>query len=274
MKLGGSLRRSRGGRERLSRVGELAEASRRYLVAQFGHPRFLAGVGLLAVLGFGGGFLISTNVLFPAPPPPGDLSRVPDLSGRTMADASGLLLELGLSVQSVDSLRHPFLPEGSIVGQSPLPGQLALVGDTLRVALSQGPETRAVPNVVRLRADRAEMVLEATGFQVTVDSVESGRPRGTVVAMTPDAGTEATVPHGILLTVSRGPPMVEMPLLLGLRQEEAILVLDSLGLNATDIQTRFRFGRDQGLVVEQEPAATTLVERGGAVRLVVGRRGG
>jgi len=103
--------------------------------------------------------------------------------------------------------------------------------------------------------------------------VESGRPRGTVVAMTPDAGTEATVPHGILLTVSRGPPMVEMPLLLGLRQEEALLVLDSLGLNATDIQTRFRFGRDQGLVVEQEPPATTLVERGGAVRLVVGRRG-
>jgi beta-lactam-binding protein with PASTA domain len=67
--------------------------------------------------------------------------------------------------------------------------------------------------------------------------------------------------------------MVEMPLLLGLQEEEAILVLDSLGLTVSDVQTRFRFGRDQGLVVEQEPPATTLVERGSAVRLVVGRRG-
>jgi len=66
--------------------------------------------------------------------------------------------------------------------------------------------------------------------------------------------------------------MVEMPLLLGLREEEAVGILDSLGLALSEVETRFRFGRDQGLVVEQEPPATTLVERGSAVRLVVGRR--
>ncbi len=273
MKLGGALRRSRGGRGRVNWAGSKGAALGRYLVSQFGHRNFLIGVGLLAGFGFGGGYLISTSVLFPAPPPPGDLTRVPDLSGQRVEDASSLLAELGLSIHPVDSLRHPSFSEGTIVGQSPLPGQLVLVGDTLQVSLSLGPETRSVPDVVRLRADRARMVLEATGFQVTVDSVESGRPRGTVIFMSPEPGTEATVPRGVFLTVSRGPPMVEMPLLLGLQEEEALLVLDSLGLTVSDIQSRFRFGRDQGLVVEQEPPAATLVERGSAVRLVVGRRG-
>lgn len=274
MKLGGSLRRSRGGREKSSLGDGRLAVFGRYLAAQFGHPRFLIGTAIVALVGLGGGFLVSTNLLFPAPPPPGDLSPVPDLSGRTVAEASSMLFELGLSLQPVDSLRHPSLAEGAIVGQSPLPGQSALVGDTLRVAISLGPEKRAVPDVVSLRADRAQMVLEATGFKVTVDSVSSGAPRGTVVFMSPEPGTEATVPQGVFLSVSRGPPMVEMPLLLGLQEEEALLVLDSLGLNVSDIQTRFRFGRDQGLVVEQEPPATTRVERGTAVRLVVGRRGG
>jgi serine/threonine-protein kinase len=199
---------------------------------------------------------------------------VPDLSGETLSGASGIVSPLGLFLEVVDSLRHPSASEGIIVGQSPLPGQLSLVGDTIRVALSLGPEERPVPDVTRLRADRARTVLEATGFLVVVDSVESELPRGSVIAMEPEAGTEARIPQGILLSVSLGPPMVEMPLLLGMREEQAAAILDSLGLSLAEVGTRFRFGRDQGLVVEQEPPAATLVERGSAVRLVVGRRGG
>ena len=171
-------------------------------------------------------------------------------------------------------LPTPTIPEGIILGQSPLSGQLSLVGDTVRVAVSLGSEERPVPDVMRLRADRAQIVLEATGFEVVVDSVESEFPRGSVVAMDPEAGTEATVPREVILIVSMGPPMVEMPLLLGLQEEQAIEVVDSMGLGVAEVETRFRFGRDQGLVVEQEPPASTLVERGAAVRLVVGRRGG
>jgi serine/threonine-protein kinase len=274
MKLGGSLRRSRKGVKWTVRSGKSAAGFTGYLQSQFGNRRFLAGVGLLAALGFVGGYLFSTHILFPAPPPPGDVARVPDLSGVDVTEASGTLSELGLVVAPLDSVRHPTVPEGTIIGQSPLPGQLAGVGDTVRVAVSLGPEQRPVPDVMRLRGDRAQTVLEASGFQVLVDSVESEIPRGRVLTMEPEAGTETTVPREILLTVSMGPPMVEMPLLLGLQEEEAIAVLDSLGLTLLEVETRFRFGRDQGLVVMQEPSAETLVERGSAVRLVVGRRGG
>ncbi|MBT8395731.1 MAG: PASTA domain-containing protein, partial [Gemmatimonadetes bacterium] len=70
-----------------------------------------------------------------------------------------------------------------------------------------------------------------------------------------------------------GPPEFQMPRLIGLSEEDALAVLDSLGLVVGEVETRFRFGRDQGMVVEQEPPARSMVQEGATVRLVVGRRG-
>lgn len=237
-------------------------------------PRTLGLLGILAVVGFAGGYIISTRVVYPPPPPPGDLSMVPDLTGETPIAAADTLGTVGLALGSIDSLNHPLVPAGLILGQSPLPGQLSLVGDTVRIALSTGPEQRPVPDVLRLRGDRARMVLETSGFVVSVDSVQSDDPRGGVVSMTPEPGTEATIPMDVRLSVSMGPPEFEMPLLLGLPEEEARAACESLGLEVGDVEIRFRFGRDQGLVVEQEPPARTLIQKGSMVRLVVGRRGG
>lgn len=98
-------------------------------------------------------------------------------------------------------------------------------------------------------------------------------PGGGVVDMEPEAGTAATIPMEVHISVSVGPPEFEMPLLLGLPEEQARSVLDSLGLLLRDVETRFRFGRDQGMVVEQEPPSGTKVQEGSEVLLVVGRRG-
>jgi beta-lactam-binding protein with PASTA domain len=280
MKLGSSIRRRRqGGWKAFSWKGILpgklwkgsGEARNRW--AFLADARTLWMLGILAVVGFAGGYLFSTQVVYPLPPPPGDLSSIPNLTGELPADAADTLAVRGLFLGSVDSLNHPTVPAGRIVGQSPLPGQLSLVGDSIRIALSTGPEQRPVPDVLRLHLDWAQTVLETSGFVVVVDSVESDGPRGGVVSMTPEPGTEATIPMEVRLSVSRGPPEFEMPLLLGLPEEEALSLLDSLGLLVGEVETRFRFGRDQGLIVEQEPPAATLVQEGAAVRLVVGRRG-
>jgi serine/threonine-protein kinase len=236
-------------------------------------PRGLAALLILAIVGFGGGYLISTKVLYPLPPPPGDLKPVPDLTGERPEDLVDTLSALGLVLGSIDSLAHPSVQAGAIVGQSPLPGQLYVAGDTVRIALSTGPERRPVPDVLRLQGEWARTILETSGFVVTVDSVESEDPRGNVVEMLPEAGTAATIPMEVRISLSMGPPEFEMPLLLGLPEEQARSILDSLGLLLVDVETRFRFGRDQGLVVEQEPPSGTRVQEGSDVRLVVGRRG-
>ena len=236
-------------------------------------PRTLGMLAILSLAGFGGGYFFSTRVVYPVPPPTGDLFSVPNLAGEGPEAAADTLAALGLFLGSIDSLNHPSVPAGRILGQSPLPGQLSLQGDTVRIALSTGPERRPVPDLLRLNSGRARTVLETSGFVVLVDSVRSDAPRGEVLSMTPEPGTEATIPMEVRLSVSMGPPQFEMPLLLGLPEEEALALLDSLGLVVREVETRFRFGRDQGMVVEQEPPATSLVQEGDVVRLVVGRRG-
>ena len=64
-----------------------------------------------------------------------------------------------------------------------------------------------------------------------------------------------------------------MPALAGLAEEEALVLLDSLGLMVGEIETRFRFGFNQGEVLEHFPPPDSLVAEGTEVRLVIGRRG-
>ncbi len=190
--------------------------------------------------------------------------------GRLSYDAAvALLSDSGLVAGEVDSVRHPSVASGIVIGQSPLPGQSALPGATVRMMVSLGPEVRPVPDVTRLRGDRALTVLEASGFSVLVDSVESLEPSGRVIGMEPEPGMELSLPSEVVLRVSLGPPPFPMPDLVGTPEEDALALLDSLGLVLSETETRLslRFG---GLVVDQEPQADSLVELGSAVRLVVG----
>ena len=237
--------------------------------------RFLRLVGLaflMVLLGGGSGYLFATRVLFPVPQVAEDLVEVPDLSGMGTGQAREALESAGLVLAGLDSIRHPSIEEGRVLGQSPLAGQMALPGGEVLLTVSQGVERRPLPDVTGLQAERAVSLLEATGFSVTVDTVESGEPAGTILVQEPAAGTPVMVAGSIRLQVSEGPPSVEMPDFTGLPEEEAVARIRELGLEVAEIRTTFRFGRDRGLVVEQEPAPGLQVDRGAQVTLVVGRR--
>ena len=271
MRLGESLQKRRG---RVGKSGGGRSTSRRGgggAAPRAGRGRLAS---LVALVGFGGGYLIATRALFPAPPPPGDLLEVPGIQGLALARARERLDGAGLVLGAITGLRHHDLDSGVVVGQGPLPGQLAAPGDPVRVTVSLGPLLQEVPDVARLRGDRALRVLEATGFQVTVDSTSAELPAGRVVAVTPEAGTVLPVPGEVRVTVSRGPPLVAMPDLLGMPEQRAVDSLAALGLTVSEVDTVFRFGRYQGLVVDQAPLADSLLPRGADVRLSVGRQGG
>ena len=70
---------------------------------------------------------------------------------------------------------------------------------------------------------------------------------------------------------SASPPLVPTPLLLGMEQADAEILLDSLAFELAEIEYGVRFGRDRGRVVEQSPPPDSLVSPGSRVTLVVGR---
>lgn len=274
MNLGSSIRRRRGGSGGKRKGSGPGGLDSLWQALRVGAGRsLLIALGVL-LLGSSGGYLYATQVVFPR----AELAEqvfhpVPDLRDMTIEEAERALAPLDLALGEVDSIRHPEVPSGLILGQTPLPTQLGTPGRAVDVTLSLGPERRPVPDVSRLQADRAVTVLQTTGFEVEVDSIEAPVSAGRVVETDPPAGEEVTLPSDIRLTVSLGPPLVELPDLVGMQEERAVEVLDSLGLEVGEVDTAFRFGFDQGEVLEQRPEAGEEIPEGSRVHLVVGRRG-
>ena len=229
-------------------------------------------LGGVMVFGFGFSYLVTTRLLFPMPPLPGDLFEVPDVRGLERSAALDMIERAGVQAAVTDSFRHPTALSGEVLGQTPLAGQLSTATNTVALTVSLGPVRRPVPDVVRLGLNSARTVLEASGFTVVVDTLEAQLPPGLIVEVLPEAGTEVDLPMEVRIAVSTGPPLVPMPLLLGIEQESAEILLDSLGFELMEVEDCFRFGRDQGRVVGQSPPPDSLVRPGSGVRLFVGSR--
>ena len=130
MRLGSSLKRKRGGSGKgsgesaASGGGRRARRSRR----AGGMPDFpLAFAGRLVAVSVAGalmGYLAATQILFPAPPPPAELTPVPDLRAQALGAATDAVESAGLALGVVEYLSHPRVDSGAVLGQSPLPGQL------------------------------------------------------------------------------------------------------------------------------------------------------
>lgn len=275
MRLGNSIRRRRSKKPAARKKKSGGGARRRKTGGGFSLPSgTFVRAGIIGVVGGLLGYVVATQIIFPAPSAPDDLRDVPALAGLTEGAAVSAVSDAGLAPGRIQHIHHPRVDSGRVMGQAPLAGQLAIPGDSVWLTVSLGPERRRVPDVARLRGDRATALLEAAGFDVAVDSAESPLPRGRIIEVMPAQGTQLALPGTVRLTMSVGPRLVLMPSLLGMAQEAATDSLTALGLTVAEVEEIFRFGRDQGRVVGQDPAEGIELERGSAIRLVVGRRGG
>lgn len=225
----------------------------------------IAGGGLAC------GYLVATVFFFRPPPSPPALQGVPDLRGHPFAVAMAELADSGLTASRVDSVFHPAVPSGVVIGQSPLPGRTALPRAAVRMTVSMGPDVRPVPDVTRLPGVRAAALLAESGFVVAVDTLESMSPAGRVISIEPGPGTPVNIPASVRMAVSLGPPTIPMPVLSGRSEQAAVNLLRALGLAVSRIEYRYSI-LNVNVVFGQYPAPNTEVEQGAEVQLIVGRR--
>jgi hypothetical protein len=132
--------------------------------------------------------------------------------------------------------------------------------------VSLGHEPVAVPDVTGQTPEQAVANLEALGFDV--QKGEDGRSAavdvGEVMAVTPGPG-DGPVGYGstVTITVSVGVPLVTVPDVSGMKEEEAVAALQAVGLKVD--ATKF-FGNK---VRQQQPAAGETVEQGTTVKILV-----
>jgi serine/threonine-protein kinase len=130
------------------------------------------------------------------------------------------------------------------------------------------PEQVTVPNVVGQPIDAAEAALKAEGFEVTRVAETSDQPPDTVIKQDPGANTKADEGSTVTLTFSSGPEQVAVPDVVGKDQTEASRLLTEAGLvpNAVPVESD---EVDEGLVVSQNPPATTQVAKNSQVTIEV-----
>jgi beta-lactam-binding protein with PASTA domain len=158
--------------------------------------------------------------------------NMPNLVGKNVAEANGLLRTRGLVLRVADRI-YSELPINVVVRQSPPPGMLMKVSQQAHVVLSLGQRQLQIPLLEgnSLRASRIELL--RAGLQVgEVSGITTpDEPADTVMLQTPRPGAGAATPRVDVL-VSAGPRDVAyvMPHLVGLNEIDAQHRLDVAGL--------------------------------------------
>ncbi len=230
----------------------------------------LIGLLVLALLALGGWLLLG-DVL-------GAEVRVPDVAGESRDEARSSLSRLGLEPRAGDRVSSDEFAVDEVVGTDPEAGARVAEGSVVRLEVSSGPPTVAVPEVEGLSQDDARATLEGAGLGVDqiVETPSDDFDQGVAVDTDPGAGTDVEKGAGVTLVVSSGPETFAVPRVVGAGEDQARAALES----ACDDQPPCVFVQlsrafdDQyakGVVLAQEPAGGTQVEVGSTVGIVVSR---
>jgi eukaryotic-like serine/threonine-protein kinase len=134
--------------------------------------------------------------------------------------------------------------------------------------LGGGAEVR-VPKVIGLRESQARDELEEAGLTAEVERRNSRDPSGTVIDQDPAADERVEEGSAVQLIVSRGPRQVAVPSLEGLTEEDAAAELDDANLRLGDVTEEPSDEVEEGLVIDQDPAAEERVDVRSEVNIVV-----
>lgn len=203
------------------------------------------------------------------------LSRVPDLTNRTLVEAAEIGAQQEYVVVSTGEKFATGVDAGHVVYQVPPPGAYLAGGDTLRVLLSAGPERVRIPDMSGLDPETARSILRRLGMEITPDRNETSdvHDLGTVIRTVPARGAPLNRGTAVTLVVSGGGMEVAMPDVMGLSLTAARESLEGVGLVVGEIA-----GVQEGepgstgsvVVVGQDPQARDRLRAGSAVRLQLG----
>ena len=172
--------------------------------------------------------------------------------------------ESGFTLGQLLEVNDENIPRGFIISQNPVAGTKMSPGTTVDLVVSKGPSLIVISDLSRKSPEDAIQILETLGFEYELieeysKDVEIGLVSGTI----PEAGEIVTPDELIQVIVSLG-IKIEVPEIEGLVYEDAINILEELGLVATVT------GDTNGVVRKQIPRKGEFVEPEGVVELTFG----
>ena len=172
--------------------------------------------------------------------------------------------ESGFTLGQLLEVNDEDIPRGFVISQNPVAGTKMSPGTTVDLVVSKGPSLIEISDLSRKSPEDAIQILETLGFEYEIieeysEDVEIGLVSGTI----PEAGEIVTPDELIQVIVSLG-IKIEVPEVEGLGYEDAINILEELGLVVTVS------GDTNGVVRKQIPRKGEFLEPEGVVELTFG----
>ena len=213
--------------------------------------------------------VVSSGASAPIAP---ESASVPEVLGLAGSDAVAALRNADFDVRI--RLVASSETAGTVVRQSPAGETQASRGSEIVLDIAKSrpvPQRFELPDVAGLTASAARRALRDAGFTVTVISVQSDEPVGTVVTQSPHAGAQLRKSAAVTLRVSSGPAEVGVPDVTGLDEESARFELESAGFGVRVIDEPTTDAEKDGVVVGQSPPGGAAWDEGGVVTITVGQ---
>jgi serine/threonine-protein kinase len=199
-------------------------------------------------------------VLSSGPPPIG----TPVVTELARLDAIAKLKRAGLLVHGLHGFDQT-ARVGDVFRQDPQPGQAIRLGQTVTITWSDGPPPVTVPDVHGETCTQAKTQLAADHLRATcTDVFDDTTTKGQVITTVPGPRTTQQQNTTIAIRVSKGPELIAVPDLQGLKVTDAMKKLTDLGFKVSVPSFN-----PKGHVFDQSPAAGKMIPKGSTVTLIL-----
>jgi eukaryotic-like serine/threonine-protein kinase len=194
---------------------------------------------------------------------------VPDVSGRTRAEATKLLTEAGFVVGTVNEVFSDNVDVGLVTKQTPKASEEARKGTAVDLDISKGADVAIVPSVIGMTETDAFKLLTEAGFspQPLAQEFNKDIEAGKVFKQEPAAGQKLKKGTVVNYVVSRGAELVLVPSVTGKSQSQAIKALKDAGFGVST-KTENSDTTKKGVVMSQNPTGGS-VPKGSTVTITV-----
>lgn len=206
----------------------------------------------------------------------GEIVSVPDVTGKTLAEAERDLSRKRLPLQEKGIEFNDRYERGKVISQEPPAGSKIRINRPVRVLVSGGSELIEVPALVGRSLEAASKVLGESGLQRgLISQIHTAQyAAGRIIAQEPAPGGQRikrTTPLNFLVSQGEIEPRYLMPDLIGRKADPCLSRLKELGFKVADVRYSYYPGLEAGVIIKQFPPNGFGIAKRSLIALEVSR---
>ncbi|MFW5443977.1 MAG: PASTA domain-containing protein [Methylococcaceae bacterium] len=228
----------------------------------------LVGLVIASLLGVIG-YMVVTNGNNNEPPITNTLAMVPDVTGKTLEDATAELESMEFTDIEIQSRFDASKAKDTVLEQTPEAKSKQDPSKTV-VVLTLANSITTMPDIKDMTLQGATDKLREKGFNTINEELkfDASKPAGTVLGQSPEADASVSSSETVV-TLTVADAGQEVPDLNGKSLSDAVQKLQEIGLGVGVVTSKANKNKLQDTIFLQVPASKKFVEKGSTVALTI-----